>query len=115
MKSDVKGINEMNETYADPFLAQSNPSTPLPELYDMELSLHNRYPLCILRVNAVSLHSLQKDKEMKSLIESLHPHTMYDKRAGWIKSDDLTQIRGLLKKQAMILLDRFGFDTDAVG
>ncbi|KAK8796453.1 hypothetical protein WA588_000588, partial [Blastocystis sp. NMH] len=76
---------------------------PLPILYEVELNLHNRYPVWVLR----------KDKEMQQLIERIHPSATYNKREGWMSNGDVSQIRGLLKKQAELLLEKCGYDTDA--
>lgn len=51
---------------------------------------------------------------MEQLIERIHPQTVFDKRRGWISSEDMMKLRNLLKKQAVILLDSCGYDTDAV-
>ena len=52
---------------------------------------------------------------MEQLIERIHPQSVFDKRRGWISSEDMMKLRNLLKKQAVILLDSCGYDTDAVG
>lgn len=52
---------------------------------------------------------------MEQLIERIHPQSVFDKRRGWISSDDMMKLRNLLKKQAVFLLDNCGYDTDAVG
>lgn len=52
---------------------------------------------------------------MKQLIERIRPTATYSKRQGWVSNADVTQIRGLLKKQAELLLEKCGYDTDAVG
>ena len=52
---------------------------------------------------------------MKQLIDGIRPSRTYSKREGWLSSGDATQIRGLLKKQAELLLEKCGYDTDAVG
>ena len=52
---------------------------------------------------------------MEQLIERIHPSATYNKREGWMSSGDVSQIRGLLKKQAELLLEKCGYDTDAVG
>lgn len=90
-----------------------NPS--LPVLYELELNLHNRYPLCVLRVVKDERDEGQKDKEMEQLINRIHPQTTFDKRRGWIAPEDMLQIRNLLKKQAVLLLEKCGYNTDVVG
>lgn len=52
---------------------------------------------------------------MQQLIERIHPSATYNKREGWMSNGDVSQIRGLLKKQAELLLEKCGYDTDAVG
>ena len=51
---------------------------------------------------------------MKQLIERIRPSATYSRRQGWMSNADVTQIRGLLKKQAELLLEKCGYDTDAV-
>jgi singapore isolate B (sub-type 7) whole genome shotgun sequence assembly, scaffold_20 len=51
---------------------------------------------------------------MEQLIERIHPQSVFDKKRGWISSEDMMKLRNLLKKQAVILLDSCGYDTDAV-
>lgn len=51
---------------------------------------------------------------MQLLISQIHPLTEYDKRNGWISPDTTSGIRNLLKKQAVLLLDKKGYDTNTV-
>lgn len=51
---------------------------------------------------------------MQLLISQIHPLTEYDKRNGWISPDITSGIRNLLKKQAVLLLDKQGYDTNTV-
>ncbi|KAM7454370.1 hypothetical protein BLSTO_04872 [Blastocystis sp. subtype 1] len=76
----------------------------LPSLYDIPLNLHNRYPLYIL----------QTDSDMQQLISRIIPNSHFDRRFGWVQPQQLNDIRTLLKKQAVLLLDRQGFNTDSV-
>lgn len=52
---------------------------------------------------------------MEQLINRIHPQTTFDKRRGWIAPEDMLQIRNLLKKQAVLLLEKCGYNTDVVG
>ena len=51
---------------------------------------------------------------MQLLISQIHPLTEYDKRNRWISPDITSGIRNLLKKQAVLLLDKQGYDTNTV-
>ena len=88
-----------------PRLLDGSSSEVLPCLYEIPLNLHNKYPLC----------ELQVDREMNKLISSMKPNSVYQKRSGWLSPDYPTRIRSLLKKQAILLLSRNGYDTQTVG
>lgn len=88
-----------------PQLLDGSTSESLPCLYEIPLSLHNKYPLC----------ELQSSREMKQLISAMKPNSTYQKRSGWLPIDYPIKIRGLLKKQAIILLNKNGYDTQTVG
>ena len=51
---------------------------------------------------------------MQQLISRIVPNTEYSRKNGWVSPDIINDIRALLKKQAVLLLDRQGFDTDSV-
>ena len=51
---------------------------------------------------------------MHQLIEQIKPLKEYDKRNGWISVDAVAGIRNLLKKQALLLLEKQGYDTSMV-
>lgn len=52
---------------------------------------------------------------MHQLISQIQPLPVYDKRNGWISMETSLSIRNLLKKQAVLLLERNGYDKDTVG
>ena len=88
-----------------PQLLDGSSSESLPCLYEIPLSLHNKYPLC----------ELQSSREMNQLISAMRPNSTYQKRSGWLPIDYPIKIRGLLKKQAILLLNKNGYDTQTVG
>lgn len=51
---------------------------------------------------------------MHQLIHQIRPLREYDSRNGWIAVDAVAGIRNLLKKQALLLLEKQGFDTSSV-
>ena len=52
---------------------------------------------------------------MQQLISRIIPNSHFDRRFGLVQPQQLNDIRTLLKKQAVLLLDRQGFNTDSVG
>ena len=51
---------------------------------------------------------------MKQLISQITPLQEYDKRNGWLTIETSSGIRNLLKKQALLLLEKQGYDINTV-